>query len=97
MRSLATTWGHAGSTGSITLDVYSKTRWDERVDAVTRVVEAVFAEPEGKEKKTIATPLKDLPNGGNGVEWAPFWEPQGVKPDQNSRYVVDLIGRGERI
>jgi len=89
--------GHAGSTGSITLDVYSKTWWDERVDAVTRVVEAVFAEPEGKEKKMIATPLKDLPNGGNGVEWAPFWEPQGVKPDQNSRYVVDLIGRGERI
>ena len=67
------------------------------MDAVTRVVEAVFAEPEGKEMKTIATPLKDLPNGGNGVEWAPFWESQGVKPDQDSRYVVDLIGRGERI
>lgn len=65
--------GHAGSTGSITLDVYSKTWWDEGVDAVTRVVEAVFAEPEGKEKMVIATPLKDLPNGGNGVEWEPFW------------------------
>jgi hypothetical protein len=24
--------GHAGSTGGITLDVYSKTWWDERVD-----------------------------------------------------------------
>ena len=35
--------GHAGSTGSITLDVYSKTWWNERVEAVTRVVEAVFA------------------------------------------------------
>ena len=58
--------------------------------AVQQVVtiEAVFAEPEGKEKKTIASPLKDLPNGGNGVEWAPFWEPQGVKPNQNSRYVI---------
>jgi integrase len=75
--------GHAGSTGSITLDVYSKTWWDERVDAVTRVVEAVFAEEEEKEKK-IATPLKALPNGGTGVEWEPFWAPQGVKPDQNS-------------
>ena len=75
--------GHAGSTGSITLDVYSKTWWDERVDAVTRVVEAVFAEPEEKMKK-IVTPLKDLPNGGTGVEWEPFWAPQGVKPDQNS-------------
>jgi len=71
--------GHAGSTGSITLDVYSKTWWDERVDAVTRVVEAVFTEPEEEEKKeqkVIATPLKDLPNGGAGVDWAPFWAPQ---------------------
>jgi len=53
------------------------------VDAVTRIVEAVFAEPEEKEKK-IVTPLKALPNGGAGVEWEPFWAPQGVKPDQNS-------------
>ena len=75
--------GHAGSTGSITLDVYSKTWWDERVDAVTRIVEAVFAEPEEKENK-IVTPLKALPNGGTGVSWEPFWAPQGVKPDQNS-------------
>lgn len=70
--------GHAGSTGSITLDVYSKTWWDERMDAVSRIVEAVFAEPEEEEKKTIATPLQGLPNGGSGVEWAPFWAPQGV-------------------
>ena len=44
--------GHAGSTGSITLDVYSKTWWNERVEAVSRVVEAVFAEPdeEGEEE-----------------------------------------------
>ena len=48
------------------------------MDAVSRVVEAVFAEPEEKEEKKIATPLKALPNGGNGVEWEPFWEPQGV-------------------
>jgi integrase len=89
--------GHAGSTGSITLDVYSKTWWDERVDAVTRVVEAVFTEPDEKTKKTIAIPLVDLPSGGDGVEWEPFWEPQGVKPDQISVQVAEKIGRGERI
>ena len=43
----------------------------------------MFAEPEEKEEKKIATPLKDLPNGGSGVDWEPFWAPQGVKPDQN--------------
>ena len=53
--------GHAGGTGSITLDVYSKTWWNERVEAVTRVVEAVFAEPDEEEKKRIATLLKGLP------------------------------------
>ncbi|MGA8730323.1 MAG: tyrosine-type recombinase/integrase, partial [Terracidiphilus sp.] len=70
--------GHAGGTGSITLDPYSKTWWDERVEAVTRVVEAVFAEPDEEEKKKISTPLKGLPNGGIDKEWEPFWEPQAV-------------------
>jgi len=72
--------GHAGSSGSITLDVYSKTWWSERVEAVSRVVEAVFAEPvenEEKEKK-IVTPLKGLPNSGTGVDWVPSWEPQAA-------------------
>jgi hypothetical protein len=55
--------GHAGSTGSITLDVYSKTWWDERVDAVTRVLEAVFTEPEEKKENGIAAPLKALSKG----------------------------------
>jgi hypothetical protein len=87
--------GHAGSTGSITLDVYSKTWWEERVDAVTRVVEAVFTEPD--EEKAIATPLQDLSGGGNGVEWEPFWEPQGNKPDHNPTDVIENNGRGERI
>ena len=69
--------GHAGGTGSITLDVYSKTWWNERVEAVSRVVEAVFAEPDEKEeKKTIVIPLKGLPHDGNAKEWEPFWEPQ---------------------
>ena len=70
--------GHAGGTGSITLDVYSKTWWNERVEAVSRVVEAVFAEPDVEEKKRIATPLKGLPDGGIDKEWEPFWEPQAV-------------------
>ena len=68
--------GHAGSSGSITLDVYSKTWWNEHVDAVSRGVEAVFAEPakEDEEKNGSATPLKDLSNNGTGNEW----EPQAV-------------------
>jgi integrase len=70
--------GHAGSTGSITLDVYSKSWWEERVDAVTRVVEAVFTEPE--EKKEVGanvTPPKHLRKGGSEDVWVPFWVPQG--------------------
>jgi site-specific recombinase XerD len=70
--------GHAGSSGSITLDVYSKTWWNERVEAVNRIVEAVFAEPDQEEKKRIAIPLKGLPNGEIGKQWEPFWEPQAV-------------------
>jgi integrase len=70
--------GHAGSSGSITLDIYSKTWWSERVEAVSRIVEAVFAEPDEKENNTTVTPLKDLPDSGNGKEWEPSWEPQAV-------------------
>lgn len=78
--------GHAGSSGSITLDVYSKTWWNECVDAVSRVVEAVFAEPdkEDEEEKGSATPLKGLPDSGTGKEWEPSWEPQAVLPGQKS-------------
>lgn len=70
--------GHAGSSGSITLDVYSKTWWNERVEAVSRVVEAVFAEPDEEEKKRVVTLLKGMPEGGIGKQWEPFWEPQAV-------------------
>ncbi len=77
--------GHAGSSGSITLDVYSKTWWKERVEAVSRVVEAVFAEPEKEdEEKGNAIPLKGLPDSGIGKEWEPFWEPQAVLLGQKS-------------
>jgi hypothetical protein len=75
--------GHAGSTGSITLDVYSKTWWTERVEAVSRVVEAVFAEPDEEEKKTVI-PQKGLPDRGDGKEWEPFWESQAVLPEHKS-------------
>jgi len=73
--------GHSGSSGSITLDVYSKTWWDERVDAVTRVVEAVFAEPKQKEEQLVASPKKNCLQNGDNQEWEPFWEPQALKLD----------------
>jgi hypothetical protein len=47
-------------------------------EAVSRIVEAVFAEPDEEERKRIATPLKGLPDGGIAKEWEPFWEPQAV-------------------
>jgi hypothetical protein len=72
--------GHSGGSGSITLDVYSKTWWDERVEAVSRVVEAVFAEPDEGEK--INASPKGLPLSETAVEWEPFWEPQAIQPDQ---------------
>jgi integrase len=78
--------GHSGNTGSITLDVYSKTWWNERVEAVSRVVEAVFAEPDEEERK-IVTPPEGLPDGGKSKEWEPFWEPQAVQPGHESVYV----------
>jgi integrase len=70
--------GHAGSSGSITLDVYSKTWWNERVEAVSRIVEAVFSEPDEKEKPAKVIPLKGVSDVGIGKEWEPFWEPQAI-------------------
>jgi len=72
--------GHAGNTGSITVDVYSKTWWDERVDAVTRIVEAVLTEPDEEGRKSIVTPLTDVPKCGDVAEWEPFWEPRAIEP-----------------
>ena len=65
--------GHAGSTGGITLDVYSKTWWDKRVEAVARIVEAVLTEPEEETKRTLDTPLLA---GGGIAEWEPFGNPR---------------------
>lgn len=83
--------GHAGGTGSITLDVYSKSWWEERVDTVTRVVEAVMTEPE-KEETNESQP-KHLRKAANCDSWVPFWEPQGGKPGQISVEVIEKNGR----
>jgi hypothetical protein len=72
--------GHAGNTGSITLDVYSQTWWEERVDAVTRVVEAVFTEPDKKEEKN-ARQDSNLRRYRPGENWEPFWVPQALGAD----------------
>jgi len=70
--------GHAGGTGSMTLDAYSKTWWNERVEAVTRIVEAVFAEPDERKNKEIASSQQDGDIAEIAKEWEPFWEPQAV-------------------
>jgi len=62
----------------VDVDVYSKTWWNERVEAVTRIVEVVFAEPDEKENKKIATSQQDGGNARIAKEWEPFWEPQAV-------------------
>ena len=68
--------GHAGSTGSITLDVHSKTWWDERVDAVNWIVEAVFSEPE--EREIDSTLNSSLKKTSEGEVWEFFWEPREI-------------------
>jgi integrase len=73
--------GHAGNTGSVTLDVYSKTWWDERVEAVNWIVEAVFSEPDKEDGKTLNPSPKESSKGG---DWEPFWEPQAIQPGQDS-------------
>jgi hypothetical protein len=66
--------GHAGRKESSTLDVYSKSWWEERVYTVTRVVEAVMTEPEEKSKESNnAAAPKPLRQGANGE----LWKPQG--------------------
>jgi integrase len=72
--------GHAGGSGSITLDVYSRTWWNERVEAVTRVVEAVFAEPDEEERKRVVTLLKGMPEGGVPKSGNPSGNPKLFNP-----------------
>jgi hypothetical protein len=49
----------------------SKTWWNERVDAVNRTVEAVFAGPDEEDNKESVAPLPGLPGGGTDKEWEP--------------------------
>ena len=67
------------------------------MDAVTRVVEAVFTEPEEKKEKEKPTLPKPLRKGGSDDAWVPFWVPQGDSGSQISTEVVENNGRGERI
>ena len=69
---------HAGSTGSIALGVYSKTRWDKRVETERRVVEMVMTEAEQNESSNVASSPRE-----GGDLWEPSWEPRGSNPDFN--------------
>jgi hypothetical protein len=75
--------GHAGSTGSITLDVYSKTWWEERVDGVNSIVAAMYSEPDGEGKKRMNLSVASS-SDGNGSDWEPFRQPQPIEPEPNS-------------
>jgi len=70
--------GHAGI--DVTLNVYSQSWWDERVDAVNRAVAAVFAEPAAK---APAAPMEVEKPAKGSAEWVPFWVPQAVSDTQS--------------
>ena len=69
--------GHAGI--DVTLNVYSQSWWDERVDAINRAVAAVFAEPAAKPP---ADPAEAKKPAKESAEWVPFWVPQAVSDPQ---------------
>jgi len=60
--------GHANI--DVTQNVYGKSWWEERVDAVTRAVEAVSAAIQNAENARKDQP-KSLSN-----EWVPLWVPR---------------------
>ena len=62
--------GHANI--DVTQNVYGKSWWEERVDAVTRAVEAVSAATENAEK---AEAKPDQPESFS-EQWVPLWVPQ---------------------
>lgn len=61
--------GHANI--DVTQNVYGKSWWEERVDAVTRAVEAVSAAAQDAEKEAKKDQPKSVSN-----EWVPLWVPQ---------------------
>lgn len=60
--------GHSQT--SMTLDGYSRTWWDERVNAVSNAVAAVFAAPAAK--PPVPTKTREKPENRNS-QWVPFW------------------------
>jgi integrase len=60
--------GHANI--DVTQNVYGKSWWEERVDAVTRAVEAVSAATQNAENAR-----KDQPESFSN-EWVPLWVPR---------------------
>ncbi len=61
--------GHANI--DVTQNVYGKSWWEERVEAVTRAVEAVTIAAQNAEKE----PEQDQPESASN-EWVPLWGPQ---------------------
>ncbi|MCI0349964.1 MAG: site-specific integrase [Acidobacteriales bacterium] len=61
--------GHANI--DVTQNVYGKSWWEERVEAVTRAVDAVSAAAQNAEKETKQDQPETLSN-----EWVPLWVPQ---------------------
>lgn len=55
-----------------TQNIYGKSWWEERVDAVTRAVEAVATATREAEKATTKTDGRDSESN----EWVPLWVPQ---------------------
>jgi hypothetical protein len=58
--------GHANI--DVTQNVYGKSWWEERVDAVTRAVDAVSAAAQNAEKETKQDQAEPVSN-----EWVPLW------------------------
>jgi integrase len=61
--------GHANI--DVTQNVYGKSWWEERVDAVTRAVEAVTNAAQNAEKEAKQNQPESVSN-----EWVPLWVPQ---------------------
>ena len=64
---------------SMTLNGYSQSWWDERVNAVSLAVAAVFSAPAAK------PPVKTETASDNGnAEWVPFWGCPDANPNPTS-------------
>ena len=64
-------------------DLFRGTWWSERAEAVSGVVEAVFAAEDQKESEKIEVSPKVESDGGTGKDWEPFWEPQAILTSLN--------------